>query len=416
MSSASLARRIVTRLPFLLKEDKLSTHSAETKTKTPFRMAWNRFIRHRLACVSAGILVLFAITALSAPLIGDGLGLHPEEQNIHSRYLPPFSQATLSTSEQESRIEVFGELNPEIVTNLANAIRSGSLIVGEGIADELSEDLDALFYIWEQKADNPAIPSALGAATLVGKEKIFELFNSFSKFHILGTDELGRDVLIRLIYGTRVSIGVGLLVAFFAALIGLFIGTLAGFFGGFVDNILMRTTDALMAIPLLPVLIVLAAIDLHKVPVISYFVTVDFESIAKLVFILCIFSWMTVARVVRGCILSIREMEYIAAARSIGAGNLRIILLHIVPNVIAPLLVAVTLNVGTAIIIEAALSFLGLGIQAPTPSWGNMLFNAQELIFEAPWLAVMPGTLIFFVVVSFNFLGDGLQYAIDPKQ
>ncbi len=171
-----------------------------------------------------------------------------------------------------------------------------------------------------------------------------------------------------------------------------------------------------MSIPLFPILIVLAAVDLSKIGFFGNFVNSDYESVSKMILILCLFSWMTVARIVRGCILSVRSTEYVAAARSIGASDLRIVMMHVLPNVMAPTLVAVTLNIQYAIIMEAALSFLGLGIQPPTPSWGNMLFNAQELIYQSPWLAILPGFLIFLAVVGFNFLGDGLQRAIDPKQ
>ncbi len=235
------------------------------------------------------------------------------------------------------------------------------------------------------------------------------------KTHILGTDELGRDVLVRLIYGTRVSIGVGLLVAFASSLIGLMFGCLAGFYGGYVDSLLMRITDALLSLPILPILIVLAAIDFSKIPILKNIVTSQNQAIMKLVIILCSFSWMTVGRLVRGSILSLKEREFIMAARTLGASDFTIIIRHIIPNVMSPLLVSVTLGVGESILFESALSYLGLGIQPPTPSWGNMLFNAQEMIYEAPGLAILPGLLIVATTISINFIGDGLQDAIDPK-
>jgi peptide/nickel transport system permease protein len=177
----------------------------------------------------------------------------------------------------------------------------------------------------------------------------------------------------------------------------------------------MRVTDALLSLPILPVMIVVAAIDLQKIPGVSNILSVGNESILKVVFILCLFSWMTVALLVRGSILTLREREFILASKTLGATDFTIIMRHLLPNVLAPLLVSVTLGVGESILFEAALSFLGLGIQPPTPSWGNMLFNAQELIYEAPFLAILPGVLILMVVISFNYVGDGLQDAIDPK-
>jgi peptide/nickel transport system permease protein len=237
------------------------------------------------------------------------------------------------------------------------------------------------------------------------------LFKSFRTFHIFGTDEVGRDVFIRLIYGARVSIGVGILSTIVSALIGLLVGALAGFYGGWIDSLLMRMTDALLSLPLIPVMIVIAAVDLQKVPFMNQFVGSGYESILKMVVILCLFSWMTVARLVRGSILSLKEREFILAART----DSTIIFRHLFPNVIGPMLVSLTLGVGSSIIFEAALSFLGLGIMPPTSSWGNMLNNALELMYKNVWLIILPGLMILITVVSFNFIGDGLQNAVDPK-
>ncbi len=177
----------------------------------------------------------------------------------------------------------------------------------------------------------------------------------------------------------------------------------------------MRVTDALLSLPLLPFQIMIAAVDLGKLPAIRELINPEYESIIKMVFILCLFSWMPVARLVRGSILSIREREFVLAAKTLGATDSTIIVRHMFPNVIAPMLVSITLGVGESILFESALSFLGLGIMPPTPSWGNMLNNAQELIYQAPYLAIIPGVLILITTVSFNYLGDGLQDAIDPK-
>ncbi len=233
--------------------------------------------------------------------------------------------------------------------------------------------------------------------------------------HPLGTDELGRDVLVRLLYGGRVSLMVGLVTAFAAAVIGVAVGLVAGYYGGLTDALLMRVTDGVIALPLLPLLIILAAVDMTKIGFLAPLAASADSSLWRIVLIITLVGWTTVARLVRGAALTLREREYVLAARSQGAGGLRIMATHILPNTVSPIIVATTLSVGTVILFESVLSFLGLGIQPPLPSWGNMLNNAQELIYQAPALAFYPGGLIFLTVIAFNFLGDGLQDALDPK-
>lgn len=246
-------------------------------------------------------------------------------------------------------------------------------------------------------------------------QEILNRYGEFSREHWLGTDEAGRDVLIRLVYGTRISLMVAFLTTVSSTIIGVSVGALGGYLGGWVDTLLMRTTDSLLALPLIPVLIIVASIDTTKLPFLAGINDPQTVTILKMVFVLMLFSWMLQARLVRGEILAIKEQEYILAAETSGMSYVSIILKELLPNCVSPVIVSVTLNIGQAILFEAALSFLGLGIQPPTPSWGNMLNNAQEIIYSAPWLAVIPGLLILIVVMSFNFLGDGLQDALDPK-
>ena len=245
------------------------------------------------------------------------------------------------------------------------------------------------------------------------------LLNRFagpSLAHPLGTDDLGRDFLLRLLYGGQISLIVGLAAALAAAVIGTLIGVLAGYYGGWLDSALMRLTDGVIALPLLPFLIILAAIDLNKLPFLpEAWVSNQDTSLYRIVAIVSLFGWTTVARLVRGTALSVRQRDYVRAATALGASNARIILVHILPNVASPIVVATTLSIGQIILLESVLSFLGLGIQPPTPSWGNILTNAQELIWSAPALAIYPGLLIFVTVIAFNFLGDGLQDALDPR-
>ncbi|HSG07851.1 MAG TPA: ABC transporter permease, partial [Longimicrobiales bacterium] len=218
--------------------------------------------------------------------------------------------------------------------------------------------------------------------------------------HWMGTDDLGRDVFTRVLYGGRVSILIGILSAVIGTGLGSLVGSAAGYYGGRTDNVLMRLTDVAYSIPTLPLLIVLA----------SY----SQAAVTYMALIIGLLSWMATARVVRGEVLSIKQMAYVEAARSLGASNIRIILRHVLPNAVGPIVVGATLAVGNAIIVESSLSFLGLGVQPPTPTWGNLLQDARSTMATRPWLTIFPGVAILLVVLSVNFIGDGLQDAVDP--
>ncbi len=245
-----------------------------------------------------------------------------------------------------------------------------------------------------------------------------DLFNRFgtpSASHWLGTDEAGRDVLIRLMVGGQISLLVGLLATGIGGLFGLLIGVCAGYFGGRLDALLMRFTDGMIALPLLPLLIVLGAVDLTKLGFTGEFARSGAASFWRIVIIIAIVDWTAIARLVRAATLAIKERDFVRAARASGAGPAYVMVAHILPNVATPIIVSFTLTVGRVILFESVLSFLGFGIVPPTPSWGNMLNNAQELVISAPALAVYPGLLIFVTVIAVNFLGDGLQHAFDPR-
>jgi peptide/nickel transport system permease protein len=233
--------------------------------------------------------------------------------------------------------------------------------------------------------------------------------------HPLGTDELGRDVLLRLLSGGRVSLVIGIVAALTSAAFGTAVGLAAGYLGGWTDRVLMRTTDAVIALPLLPLLIVLAALDLNKLGLPARLVQSDDVSLLRIVALAALVGWTTAARLVRGATLVTRNRDFVRAARSLGASVPHILWLHILPNVLGPLIVATTLSVGDVILFESVLSFLGLGVQPPLASWGSMLSNAQELITTAPLLAVYPGLMIFLTVIACNLLGDALQRRWDPR-
>jgi len=229
----------------------------------------------------------------------------------------------------------------------------------------------------------------------------------FSENHFLGTDEIGHDVFVRVMYGGRISLLVGIVSSVVSTLIGLIIGLVSGFLGGIWDKMLMRFVDIMLSIPLFPVLLILS---------------LAFGSgVVSIILVLTVFGWMRVTRLVRGMTLSLRETEYVMASQTMGQNKILTILKHILPNVIPIVIVTTTLNLSYAILSESSLSYLGLGIQPPMPSWGNMLQGSMSYILGTSsgqnpwWLTFIPGFFIFITVLNVNFLGDGLRDALDPK-
>lgn len=218
--------------------------------------------------------------------------------------------------------------------------------------------------------------------------------------HPMGTDDLGRDAFTRILYGGRISLMVGIFAAAFSTTIGALIGAISGYYGGLVDNALMRFTEIVIAIPTLPLLIIIS----------SY----ARASVAVIIVVIGVLSWMATARIVRASVHATKRQDFVTGARSTGCRTPGIIGRHILPNVMGPIIVGATLGVGSAIIVESSLSFLGLGISPPTPSWGNMLQDSQATMASKPWLTIFPGLAILITVLCINFLGEGLHDALDP--
>jgi len=217
-----------------------------------------------------------------------------------------------------------------------------------------------------------------------------------------GTDELGRDVLSRILFGIRVSLLIGFIVAIISLTIGSFLGLVAGYWRGWIDTLCMRIVDIVLCFPSLYLILMLLAV-------------LDKPNIYILVIVISLFSWAGLARMVRGEVLSMRERDFILVAQGLGLSTKRILMVHLLPNVISPILVAATLTVGSAILMESGLSFLGLGVQPPTPSWGNILLSGKDFIHVAWWLSLFPGLAILITVLGFNLLGEGLRDVLDPR-
>jgi peptide/nickel transport system permease protein len=236
--------------------------------------------------------------------------------------------------------------------------------------------------------------------------------------HIMGTDSLGQDVLARIFYGGRISLAVGLVAALVAVTLGTAIGAIAGFFGGMADSFLMRFTDMFISLPQLPLLLLITF--LFKDSMVEFFDerfnTGNFGVFFLIVLVIGCLAWMPTARLVRASFLSVKEKEFVEAATSIGATRSSLIFKHILPNVLSPIIVAATLEVGAAIITESSLSFLGLGFPSDVPTWGQMLFQAKDYLSLNMWEAIFPGTMIFLTVLAINYMGDGLRDALDPRK
>lgn len=292
-----------------------------------------------------------------------------------------------------------------------------------GLSDEIAPRESMTRIVWIRFRRHPG---ALAGAAVLGLLVLSMILVQFSPYdpehsdmisryqppsweHPFGTDALGRDLLTRVLYGSRISLAVGLLVVFITLLIGIPVGAVAGFFGGWLDNVLMRITDATLAFPSLLILIMLSAM-LREVE----FPLIERNSALTIAIVIGILGWMTNARLVRASFLAIREMDFVTSARAVGASNLRIMMIEILPNALGPVIVESTLGMAWAIMAESGLSFLGFGVRLPTPSWGNMLGDAQDKMTLYPWLAIFPGLMIFLTIISINFIGDGLRDALDP--
>lgn len=234
------------------------------------------------------------------------------------------------------------------------------------------------------------------------KINVYKVLEPPSKEHLFGTDELGRDVLSRILYGARVSLKVGFIAMGIAILTGTLLGAIAGYYGGIIDSIIMRIVDVMLSFPTL--FLILAVVAVLE------------PSIYIIMVVIGLTGWMDVARLVRAEVLSLKEREFVLAARAMGASSGRIIFKHILPNALYPVIVAATFSVGGAILIESGLSFLGLGIQPPEPSWGGILSVGKDYITVAWWMSLFPGIAIFLTVLSFNLLGEALRDALDPKK
>ena len=316
-------------------------------------------------------------------------------------------------------------INPDIAEPTA-------VVATDFVRDETKGALTPAQLIWRRfRKHRMALLGGIGVVLLlvfiIGGSIIFpehlanntDLYNRLtgpSSQHWFGTDSVGRDVFYRIIYGGQISLFIGLLAVLMEVSLGTVIGGLAGYYGGWVDNVLMRFTEAMLAIPSLFLLIVLAKFIGKQVGQVVVFGRTFSGSIGIVIIVIGVTSWMYLARIVRANVLSLKELDYVSASKALGASDSRIFFSHLVPNTLGPIIVSATLGLAGAILTEAYVSFLGLGVQQPTSTWGNMMQQAQSfLIRGAWWMWVFPSLFIIFIILCINLLGDGLRDAFDPR-
>ncbi len=365
-------------------------------------LAWREFKKNRFAI--AGLLtiaVLYTIVLL-CPFIAP---FQPNafQDGIVTKFRPPLSSVTVLHL-KEPRVKGMEmsavHVNPEHADVIRRLIMINQELTEEGF--NVQRAVDAFHIeganVLATVGDEPV---TIPIAALVDSDPAYF---AGTRRYVLGTDSYGRDILSRIIYGSRVSLSLGFIAVMLSVTLGTFVGLMAGYFGRMTDHLLMRVVDMLLAFPaLFLILIIIAAFESIAVP-----------RILLIVVVLGLTSWMGISRLVRGEVLSLKEREYVLAARSLGFSHWRIIFRHILPNTLTPIIVNATLRIGGIILVEAALSYLNIGVQPPTASWGNIIFEGKDVLTHAWWISTLPGLAIVLVVVCFNLVGDGLRDAFDP--
>ena len=356
--------------------------------------SWRRFRTNQLARISLTVIVLLISLSLCAPFLTIQHPNHQQDITVTRLAYPLESHEYITVIDTVvTQEKVIRDFNTQLLTLIRN------------LGQELARAPRGRIYFDSLEYKGTQLICRQGPLnTVIELEQVLMRNGEplvASTIFFLGSDQLGRDVLSRLLYGGRVSFFISLLAVLIAVSVGTFVGMVAGYFGGWTDGVLMRIVDVLLAFPSVFLVLILVALFGN--------------STLLLISVFGLTGWMSTARLVRAEVLSLREREFVQAARLLGMSAFRIIRKHLLPNSLAPVIVTATLKIGSIILIEAALSFLGLGIQPPTPSWGNMITEGKDSLLSAWWLSVCPGTMITVAVMAFNLIGDGLRDALDVR-
>ena len=371
---------------------------AQDKELSLGKISLRAFMRHTIALYASAVIFILYSTAFLAPFIAP-FSPYDQQDFLVTAYQPPFSRLDALVLKQPKNLDIPLQKGSGTTINLANSL------IGDFQKLKTRNEPNAIRFVNEYHIDGDKVIYRQGMRTksmpveeLAGtRENKIAITRTF----ILGTDQYGRDILSRVIYGSKISLSIGFLVVLISVTLGTVIGVTSGYFGGWIDAVMMRIVDVLIAFPaLFLILIIIATFG---------------NSIYLIVITLSFTGWMGVARIVRSQVLSLKEQEFILAAKSLGLSNLRIIFRHLAPNTLTPVIIAATLRIGSIILTEAGLSFLGLGVQPPTPSWGNIINEGRDSLLNYWWISTFPGIAILTTVVCFNLIGDGVRDALDPR-
>ncbi|NTV01641.1 MAG: ABC transporter permease [Chlorobiaceae bacterium] len=370
-----------------------------------WQLGMRSFRRNAIPVVASTVIFVLYSVAFLAPFLAP-FSPYDQQDFLVTAYQPPLSRldALMLMQKRTGMIPLrTGSDNASRLTNAlitdVQRLKSRNHDYSLKFVDSYRVESDTIHFrqgIRERSLPLSQLHSQTGRYTADGRPGFV-----VSRTFLLGTDQYGRDIFSRVLYGSRISLSIGFLVVLISVTLGTVIGVSSGYFGGWADNVMMRLVDVLIAFPaLFLILIIIATFG---------------NSIYLIVITLSFTGWMGVARIVRGQVLSLKEQEFILAARSLGLSNLRIIFRHLVPNALTPVIVAATLRIGSIILTEAGLSFLGLGVQPPTPSWGNIINEGRDSLLNHWWISTFPGIAILSTVVCFNLIGDGVRDALDPR-
>lgn len=362
------------------------------------KISLRAFMRHTIALYASAIIFLLYSAAFLAPFIAP-FSPYDQQDFLVTAYQPPLSRLEALILRQPKNLIIPLQKGSGTTVQLANTLISDFQLL------KTRNEPNAIRFVNEYRREGNNVIYRQGIRTKTislaelaggGKSNI-----AVTRTFILGTDQYGRDILSRVIYGSKISLSIGFLVVLISVTLGTIIGVSSGYFGGWIDALMMRIVDILIAFPaLFLILIIIATFG---------------NSIYLIVITLSFTGWMGVARIVRSQVLSLKEQEFILAAKSLGLSSMRIIFRHLAPNTLTPVIIAATLRIGSIILTEAGLSFLGLGVQPPTPSWGNIINEGRDSLLNYWWISTFPGIAILTTVVCFNLIGDGVRDALDPR-